>query len=421
MKAYPMVRAALTFVALCLSLPLTGTAAFGQDVGGDVGGGAGIFRPRNPETKKGGAKPLTPVTKPSTRPAPRGNRAAAAASASAAAEERVEDLLAKGNEFRDARRFAEAEEAYQGALKIKPRDARAAYGLGNVYTDQQRWENAETAYRNAAQWGPSNVDALVALSVVLIHPRTGADNAKRFADSEGFARRAVQLQPKNAVAWDRLGVALQSRGSLTNETEHAYRRAVELDPQFAVAYVHLGRVLKRLGRSNEAAPLYDQAINLAKDPATLNLIAESLQGEQQWLLSGPVLKRALALDERNPTTLLLMGRMLVVLKRYQEAEPYLKASTEVSPRAFQPLNLLGRTYLALERYAEAEVTYERAAAFAPVGDRKQLAGAFGFQGVGDGYLKAKEHNNAARAYQRALELDPGNNEIEQKLSKARSR
>ncbi len=62
MKAYAMVRAALTFLALCLSLLLPGTAAFGQDVGADVGGGAGIFRPRNPETRKGGAKPMTPVT-----------------------------------------------------------------------------------------------------------------------------------------------------------------------------------------------------------------------------------------------------------------------------------------------------------------------------------------------------------------------
>lgn len=419
MKAYAMVRAALTFVALCLSLLSTGTAAFGQDVGADVGGGAGIFRPRNPETKKTAAKPMTPVTKPSTKPGPRSNRGTAVAAA--ANEERVEDLLAKGNEFRDARRFPEAEEAYQGALKIKPRDGRAAYGLGNIYTDQQRWENAETAYRNAVQWSPSNVDGLVALSVVLVQPRTGADNAKRLADAEGFARRAVQLQPKNAVAWDRLGVALQSRGSFATETEHAYRRAVELDPQFAVAYVHLGRVLKRQGRSSEAVPLYDQAITLAKDAPTLNLIAESLQAEQQWDQSSPVLKRALALDERNPTTLLLMGRMLVVLKRYQEAEPYLKTSTEVSPRAFQPFNLLGRTYLALERYADAEVTYERAATYAPAGDLKQLAGAFGFQGVGDGYLKARENTNAARAYQRALELDPGNKEIEQKLSKARSR
>ena len=80
-----------------------------------------------------------------------------------------------------------------------------------------------------------------------------------FADAESFARRAVQLQPKNAVAWDRLGVALQARGIFNNETEQAYRRAVELDPEFPVAYVHLARVLKRLGRAAEAAPLYEKA------------------------------------------------------------------------------------------------------------------------------------------------------------------
>jgi tetratricopeptide (TPR) repeat protein len=323
--------------------------------------------------------------------------------------------------MRDARRFAEAEEAYQSVLKIRARDARAAYGLGNVFTDQQRWENAETSYRNAVQWNSSDVDALVALSVVLVQPRTGAGNAKRFADAESFARRAVQLQPMNAVAWDRLGVALEARGSATSELEHAYRRAVEVDPQFAVAYAHLARVLKRFGRAQEAAPLYDQAFGLAKDPATLNLIAESMQAEQLWEKSGPVLKRALELDARNPTALLMMGRMLIVFKRYDESEPYLKTATEVSPRAFQPFNLLGRAYLAMGRLADAEVTYERAVAFASEGDRKQVAGAFGFAGVGDGYIKAKDKTNAARAYKRALDLDPGNKELEQKLSKARSR
>jgi len=48
-------------------------------------------------------------------------------------------------------------------------------------------------------------------------------------------------EPKNAIAWDRLGVALQARGLFNNETENAYRRAVELDPQFPVAYAHLAR------------------------------------------------------------------------------------------------------------------------------------------------------------------------------------
>lgn len=390
--------------AVMLCLFLAAVCAVGQDVGGDVS--AGIFRAKNPEARK--------RTRP---PARRGTRTPAASNS--AMEDRVEDLLAKGNEFRDGRRFAEAETSYREILKLKSRDSRAAYGLGNIYFDQQRWDEAEASYRDAVLWSPSDVDGLVALSVVLVLPRAGAGNAKRFTDAEGFARRATVLAPKNAVAWDRLGVALQARGVSSEETERAYRRAVELDPQFAVAYAHLARVLNKMGRRAEGAPLYDRAVELAKDAATLNLIAESLQAEQQWENSEPVLKRALELDARNPTALLLMGRMLSVFKRYQEAEAHLKLATEVSPRAFEPHHLLGSAYLAMERYEEAESTYERALGFASPGDRKQLAGAYGLEGVGDGYLKAKKKPSAARAYRRALELDPGNKRLEQKLSNAR--
>src|SRR5688500_3000338 len=411
MSANAILRAAfLSSAAFCLNFSTAGPA-LGQDVGGDVGG-ASIFRARNPETKK---KPGSTTAKPSATGRP-GTRTAP----SRAVAERIEDLLEKGNEARDARNFAGAEESYKEVLKLKARDARAAYGLGNIYADQQRWEDAEAAYRNSVAWAPRDADAHVALSVVLVQPRADGDNAKRLADAEMFARRSVQIDPKNAVGWDRLGVALQARGLANSETEHSYRRAIELDPQFAAAYAHLARVLNRMGRANDASPLYDKATELAKDPATLNLIAESLQGEQLWPQSEPVLKRALELDPKNPTSLLLMGRLLMVYKKYQEAEPYLKSATEVSSRAFQPFNLLARAYLGMDRFSDAEATYERASTLAGTAERKQLAGVYGFEGVGDGYLKSNQKDKAVRAYQRALELDPGNNGAAQKLAKARA-
>jgi tetratricopeptide (TPR) repeat protein len=415
MKALGILRAVLLSGAVCFGL--CSSEAVAQDVGADIGGGAGIFRAKNPEAKKKTNKPGPTTTNNSTKPT---NRTTGKTKVSPGIAERVEELLDSGNGFRDARKFAEAEDAYQGVLKIKPRDWRAAYGLGNVYSDQGRWDDAETAYRNAIQWGPNEVDAYVAASVVLVQPRVGGDNAKRFTDAEGFARRAVQLDPKMAVAWDRLGVALQARGIFNSETEHSYRRAIELDPEFAAAYAHLARTLNRLNRPSEAAPLYEKATELAKDPATLNLIAESLQGEQLWPQSEPVLKRALELDPRNPTSLVLIGRLLIVYKRYSEAEPYLKTATEVSSHAFQPFILLGRAYLGLDRYSEAEATYERASSLAVAGEKKQLAGIFGFEGVGDGYQKSNQKDKAVRAYQRALDLDPNNSGAAQKLAKVRA-
>jgi superkiller protein 3 len=383
-----------------------------QETGGDLGGGAGIFRPKNPETKRRttGVKPIV-----KTRPGPR------TPIASANVEEKIEEALDAGNDARDARKYTGAEQAYKGIFRLKPHDARAAYGLGNVYADQQRWEDAEKSYREAVDSSPNNAEALLALSYVLVQPRAGGSNARRFTDAENAARRAVKSQPNSAVAFDRLGVALEARGIFSSDTEQAYRRAVELDPKFAVAQVHLARLLRKMNRGNEAEPYYSRAIELAQDAPTLVLIADALQSEQRWESSEPILRWALGLDARNPGALFLLGRSLAVRQRYQEAEGFLKSAIQISPHGFQAYNILGRAYLGMRRYDEALRTYEQALPFASAGDRKQLASAFGFAGVGDGFIAAGRMRDAVRAYERALLLDPANADAQKKLAAARAR
>src|SRR6266545_3734476 len=171
-------------VLLPACMALLATGAFGQETGGELGGGAGIFRPKNPEAKRSGS----PARPPRPRMSP------------AEIEARFQDALADGNDARDDRKFVGAEAAYRRALGLKPRDARAQYAIGNVFVDQQRWDDAETAYRAAYGVAPNDPDILIALSFALVQPRTGAANAKRFADAEYFAKRATQLAPTNAIA-----------------------------------------------------------------------------------------------------------------------------------------------------------------------------------------------------------------------------
>jgi tetratricopeptide (TPR) repeat protein len=394
-------------ILLSFAILFCGGLASAQETGGDLSGGAGIFRPKNPEAKRSG-NPTRPVARP-TRPN------------AAEIEEKFEDALADGNDARDARKFAAAEAAYRAALKLKPRDARAHYGLGNVFADQQRWDDAEKIYRGAVQIAPNNAEALMALSFVLVQPSTGASNAARYAEAESFAHRATQFQPNSAVAFDRLGVAMVARSIFTSATEAAFRRAIELDPNFVVAQVHLARVLRQMNRNGEAEPLYKSAIDQAKDAPTLVLIADAMQTETRWNDSDPVLRRALQLDPRNPGALYLMGRLLSVNRKYAEAEPVLKQAIEVNPKFFPTRNILGRSYLALERYDDAFRTYDQAVPLASEADRRQLAGLFGFGGVGDGYMNAGRPRDAVRAYERALQLDPGNSELPNKIAAARAK
>jgi len=214
---------------------------------------------------------------------------------------------------------------------------------------------------------------------------------------------------------------MTARGIYSKDTEAAFRRAVELDPNFVVAQVHLAGVLRRLNRPDEAEPLYRTAIDHARDAPTLVLIADSMQSEQRWSDSEPVLRRALQLDARNPGALFLLGRVLTVNKKYAEAETLLQAAIEVNPKSFPARNLLGRAYLGLERYDDAFNVYQQAVEFGSEADRKQLAGVFGFAGVGDGYMNTSRPRDAVRAYERALQLAPNDLDLQNKLAAARAK
>jgi tetratricopeptide (TPR) repeat protein len=409
-----LVRSEVKYLALIVCALLFVIPVEGQEAGGDLGGGAGIFRPKNPETRSKGRTKAGPSR-------PKGT-ARTTTKRPEDVEAEIEDMLDEGNEARDAKKFPQAETSYKSALKLGPKNWRAAYGLGNIYTDEQRWEEAEQSYRQASQWNTDNADLLLALSYVLLQPRSGGSQARRLADAETSARRAIQLQANNAIAYDRLGAALEARGLFGPETEQAYRKAIELDPQFAPAYVHLARLLRRdPNRKSEAEPLYGRALELAKDAPTFILIAEALQSEQRFLDSEKPLRSALAIDPSNPGALFMLGRMYVVLKRFDDGIIPLQKAIEISPRSFSPYEVLGSAYLQSQKFEDAEQAFDRAVELASPASRKRLAGPFGYEGVADGYMAKGRPRDAARVYEVALKLDPQNPGLQKKLTDANSK
>ena len=79
-------------------------------------------------------------------------------------------------------------------------------------------------------------------------------------------RRALELDPGAAGAYNNLGAALTLQGQFS-EAIACYQRAGELQPGFAEAHLNLGNVLRKQGRLDEAAASFRRAVELKPDCA----------------------------------------------------------------------------------------------------------------------------------------------------------
>ncbi len=332
-------------------------------------------------------------------------------------EELFENAIDEGNLARDDRDYTRADAAYRRAMSLSARDSRAVFGLGNTYADQQRWEEAERSYRTAIRIDPSNSGSYVALSFVLTQPIIGGELSERYEEAEKTARKAIEIDPSNAFAHDQLGVALELRGIIGQETQDAYLKAIRIEPEFALAYAHLGRLYRRLGKVSESTDSYRRAIQYSSDVPTMILVADVMQSQQRFLESEQLLRRALGEDPKNPTALNLLGRALTTRGSFEEAQKLLTKSVEVSPGSVVAYTLLSSLHLRRGRLDEAEKILGAALKIVSDSERKRLAREY--EALGDAFSKINRPLDASRHYQQAMSLDGTRTILTEKIAKTK--
>jgi len=187
-----------------------------------------------------------------------------------------------------------------------------------------------------------------------------AQQAKDFDKAAELYRKAIELDPNYAAAYNNLGTALSDLKRY-DEAEVAYRKAIELDPNDALTYNNLGAALNDLKRYDEAEAILRKALELdPNDALAYTNLGAALRELKRVDEAETILRKALELDPNDALAYNNLGAALNDLKRYDEAEAILRKALELNPSNALAYNNLGAALSDLKRYDEAEVAFCKA-------------------------------------------------------------
>jgi tetratricopeptide (TPR) repeat protein len=225
----------------------------------------------------------------------------------------------------------------------------------------------------------------------------------RNAEAEQALKRAVELDPKSALAYSRLARAQASLSGRVPDALASARRATEVDDKFGEGFailgltvladnpkswsdaiaqaqqgafldpanplvqVAVGKIFEANGQLDQAAGAYRKALQTDPGfaPARLALIqAELNRGNRDVALAEA--KKVAAEMPTSPEIQMLIGEMAIRKGDYAEALAYLERAMKGLPGNADGWALLGRAYHFNRRFDEAADAYKKAVSLTPL-------------------------------------------------------
>jgi tetratricopeptide (TPR) repeat protein len=305
-----------------------------------------------------------------------------------------------------AGRTLEAAAQLQSIVDREPGYAYGHFLLGHCMLKMLRPGDAEVDFRRALAIDPTRSEYYQGLALAL---KAQADWSHAVqAASDGLSR--VQ-DPKERYAL--LALRGYAWGALERWEEAARDLAVarRMRPEPWVCLL-LGKAYVALQDYPDAIVPLQQALQATPDdPSILKLLADSLVRaagdesipERKHTLYAEALSYAQRLAATRPDdvdAVHLLGRAALGAGQLAQAERVFLHVLSLDHRQCYAMVNLGRTYMALARWSEAETFLLQAAACAP-----RLAVVY--ETIGDLYMKTGMPQQAAVAYRRAEEIEPG--------------
>ena len=173
---------------------------------------------------------------------------------------KFKELLSKAKDEFDRQDYIQAENTFQEALKLSPKDYFALSNLGVVQFQLGKMKEAEESLKKASEQSTDSSFALTTLGIV--HYRQ-----ERLQDAEKVLRKSVAINDQDFTAHNYLGIVLAAAGK-AKAGESEIMKAIEINPKYADAHFNLA-VIYATGKPPAkmmARKHYNKAVELGSPP-----------------------------------------------------------------------------------------------------------------------------------------------------------
>jgi tetratricopeptide (TPR) repeat protein len=263
----------------------------------------------------------------------------------------IPSLVLRGQLSERARDYSTAQQAYEKALKLVPKDPQILYLLGSHWLLRQDWVKSIQFLNESLKSNPLNPEALA--NLVRAYQR-GGDRQKAVET----LRRSVKLFPKDAAFCQQLGLSLCAEG-LFPEGLQWLLKAEQLDPKLDKLNGQIGSVYHRRREAVQAISYLEKELQKRPgDPEISSMLGDDYSQLTNWEKARSYYLQALSGGRRDALTLYGLGRALLGLGNPQAAIEPLKQALRVDLKLVEVHFQLSRAYRALGR--EEEAAHEQA-------------------------------------------------------------
>ena len=286
------------------------------------------------------------------------------------APDSLEVRVALGLTYELSGRYPEAAAHYEDAIRFDPLNPRLYHHAARAAFNSRQYERAVANYSAVLDLAPRDFEAVMGLVRVWLAQ-------SKFEEAEVFLAKQLKELGQPAELYVVLGIVYREAKQHA-EALRAFERSIERQADYAQGHFYLAAELDQLGKREEARRL---------------------------------LQRTIELDPNHSDALNYLGYLDAESGEHlQEAKAHIERALALDPENGAYLDSLGWVYYKMGRIDEAVTYLERAAAALDTD-------AVIFSHLGDAYFSLRDWDRARRNWERALELNPDQAEVKDKLDR----